>query len=535
MTKSLKQIALIVSLGTLLSKAGGLIRQLVIAAAFGVGAAYDAYNYAYVIPGFFLILLGGINGPFHTAMVSALSRRSKEEINYILVSLNTIISLILIIITAFLFFAADPLIHLIGPGLNPELHQIAVIQLRLMSPMALLAGLIGLGFGVLNASEEFWIPAISPLMSSFSLITGVIFYWILIKDNSTPTELAIKGGIILAIATLAGSLLQWFIQLPSLIKNGLTNIKFIWDLNHPGVKEVFQIIAPASLASGMLQINVVTDLFFASGIVGAAAGLSYATLLVQAPLGLISNTLLVPLLPTYAKLRNIEQRSELIKRIRQGLIFSSSSMIALGALFISLGGPIVSLIYQRGAFEKTAVELVAGLLIAYGIGMPFYLGRDLLIRIFYALGDGQTPFKISTLGIAANIIFDWFLIGGPSPWGNQLPFNFGAQGLVLATAAVNLFTCFALLRKLNQKLNGLPLTEWSFNGLKLIFVGISSGWIAWGLETGINWPPGVIGKFAGVGLSSAISLGFFGLASSALGVSDINNLLITIKRKITLP
>ena len=48
MARSLKGIALVVTLGTLLSKVGGLIRQLVIAAAFGVGAAYDAYNYAYV-------------------------------------------------------------------------------------------------------------------------------------------------------------------------------------------------------------------------------------------------------------------------------------------------------------------------------------------------------------------------------------------------------------------------------------------------------------------------------------------------------
>ena len=75
MARSLKGIALVVTLGTLLSKVGGLIRQLVIAAAFGVGAAYDAYNYAYVLPGFLLILLGGINGPFHSAMVSVLSRR----------------------------------------------------------------------------------------------------------------------------------------------------------------------------------------------------------------------------------------------------------------------------------------------------------------------------------------------------------------------------------------------------------------------------------------------------------------------------
>jgi hypothetical protein len=64
MARSLKKIALIVALATALSKVAGLVRQQVIAAAFGVGAAYDAYNYAYVLPGFLLILLGGINAAY---------------------------------------------------------------------------------------------------------------------------------------------------------------------------------------------------------------------------------------------------------------------------------------------------------------------------------------------------------------------------------------------------------------------------------------------------------------------------------------
>ena len=73
MSKSIKEIAFVVSLGTLLSKFGGMARQLVIAGAFGISAAYDAYNYAYIIPGFFLVLLGGINGPLHNSMLTPVS------------------------------------------------------------------------------------------------------------------------------------------------------------------------------------------------------------------------------------------------------------------------------------------------------------------------------------------------------------------------------------------------------------------------------------------------------------------------------
>ena len=145
MAQSLRRIALVVAVATALSKVAGLVRQQVIAAAFGVGAAYDAYNYAYVLPGFLLILLGGINGPFHSAMVSVLARRPRAEGAHVLAAMNTLVGAGLIGVTVLLLVFADPLITLVGPGLDASRHDIAVLQLRWMAPMALFAGLIGLG------------------------------------------------------------------------------------------------------------------------------------------------------------------------------------------------------------------------------------------------------------------------------------------------------------------------------------------------------------------------------------------------------
>ena len=96
MTKSLKRISALITFGTLLSKLGGMARQIVIAGVFGVGTAYDAYNYAYILPGFFLILVGGINGPLHNAIVTVLSKRDKTERTTILCSINTSITVLFI-------------------------------------------------------------------------------------------------------------------------------------------------------------------------------------------------------------------------------------------------------------------------------------------------------------------------------------------------------------------------------------------------------------------------------------------------------
>ena len=534
MARSLKGIAVVVTLGTLLSKVGGLVRQLVIAAAFGVGAAYDAYNYAYVLPGFLLILLGGINGPFHSAMVSVLSRRPREEGAHILGALNTTVSAFLLAVTVLLVLAADPLITLVGPGLSPELHAIAVVQLQVMAPMALLAGLIGLGFGSLNAADEFWIPAISPLMSSLALMVGVGLLWWQLGGQIGSPSFAMLGGLVLAAATLVGAFAQWLIQLPALMRQGLARFKLVWDWKHPGVREVWRVMGPATLSSGMLQINVFTDLFFASGIVGAAAGLGYANLLVQTPLGLISNALLVPLLPTFARLTAPDDQPQLLARIRQGLMLSTASMVPIGALFIALGTPIVALVYERGAFDASAAQLVAALLVAYGLGMPAYLGRDVLVRVFYALGDGTTPFRLSMAGIGLNVIFDWLLVGGPTPWGNQSPFNFGASGLVLATVAINVLTCLALLLVLKRRMPAMTLIPWGMDTTRLLMAGVLTGCMVWGLSLGVDWPLGWLGLLARVGIPSLLGLAFFGLVGSALGVAEVQEIGTMLLRRLRL-
>ncbi|QVL52680.1 MAG: murein biosynthesis integral membrane protein MurJ [Cyanobium sp. M30B3] len=533
MAPSLRRIALIVAAATALSKVAGLVRQQVIAAAFGVGAAYDAYNYAYVLPGFLLILLGGINGPFHSAMVGALARRPREEGAHVLAAINTLVGAALLVVTALLLVGADPLITLVGPGLDPERHAIAVQQLRWMAPMALFAGLIGLGFGALNAADEFWLPSVSPLLSSVAVIGGIGLLWWGLGPAIVLPKWALLGGVVLAASTTVGAVLQWLIQLPALARQGLHRLQLVWDWKHPGVREVLQVMGPATLSSGMLQINVFTDLFFASGIVGAAAGLGYANLLVQTPLGLLSNMLLVPLLPVYARLTAPGDRPELVGRIRQGLMLSNASMLPLGALMVALAGPIVALVYERGAFDAGAAVLVGGLLMAYGVGMPAYLARDVLVRVFYALGDGTTPFRFSVAGIGLNVVFDWLLVGGPSPWGLQLPaLNFGAPGLVLATVAVNVITCLGLLLALRQRLGGLPLLAWARDTTLLLGAALLAGLVAWALASLVAWPADLLGRLWQTGISGAAGLLLYTAMAGALRVPEAQQVISQVTAKL---
>ena len=532
MAKSIKEIAFVVTLGTLFSKFGGMARQLVIAGAFGISASYDAYNYAYIIPGFFLVLFGGINGPLHNSMVTLLADKNKIDSRSFINSINNLLTILLLLLTFLIFFSSDFLINIVGPSLSPEIKDIASSQLKIMSPIILLSGLIGIGFGSLNAKKEFFIPSIAPLISSLIIIVSISNFWISKGDTNELYQLDIRGGIILANATLIGALSQYLIQIPFLIKKGIFSISFTIKTKYSEIKRALKMIAPASLSSGMIQINVFTDLFFASKIVGAAAALSYANFLVQAPLGILSNTILIPLLPIFVSLRAENNHLKLIKKIHQGLIVSSTSMVFLGSIFISLASPIVILIYGRGAFNQNAINIVSQLLIAYGIGMPFYLSRDLLVRVFYGIEDSKTPFRISSFAIFLNLFFDWFLIGGSSPWGNLSPINLGVNGLVFSTTFVNLFACILLLINLKNKIGNINLSRVLSQNLKIIIIGLMSGICSFYLFKIIYLPDAFLNLFLKILISSGTNLIIFYCLAIIFEIDHIHDLTRFLKNKL---
>jgi putative peptidoglycan lipid II flippase len=549
--RSLLNIATTVAVATLLSKIFGLLRQVAIAAAFGNGTAYGAYNFAYVIPGFLLILLGGINGPFHSAIVSVLAKRDRREVATIIDSITTIVTGFLLLMTIALVIFAEPLMHLVAPGLfvpesdllakgiTPEAIQnlkitkdIAIQQFQIMAPMAVLAGLVGIGFGALNASDTYWLPSVSPIFSSLTVLIGIGgLVWTMGNKILLP-ENAMLGGAVLAWSTLAGAVMQWLVQLPVQIKSGMGGFKLRFDFQRPEVKEVMKIMVPATFSSGMLQINVWTDLFFASFIPNAAAEVSamgYAGLLVQTPLGILSNVILVPLFPVLSKLTDPENLDELKQRIRQGLMLTALTMLPLSALMVALALPISQVVYERYAFDTEASQLTATVLMAYSVGMFVYLGRDVLVRVFYALGDGDTPFKISIVNIFLNGLFDYLLVQ-----------KFCASGLVLATVAVNVISMIVMMYVLDRRLNGMPLKSWSITILGLVIASVIAGGISWGLYYVMSQNfanMSVIMRFgaevSGLLIASAVGLIIFGALALQMKIPEINTLTNQIKRRFS--
>ncbi len=531
-TKSIASIAGIVAAATLISKIFGLVRQMALAAAFGNGIAIEAFTYAYAIPGFLLILLGGINGPFHSAIVSVLAKeKDKSQTAPIVETITTIVGIILLGVSIAIFFCASNAIDIIAPNLTHSgdvvrgalVRQSAIEQLQIMSAMAVLAGFIGIGFGTLSSADFYWLPSISPLLTSSTTIIGVGVLAVYLGNKIALPEYALLGGKILAATTLFGAILQWLMQVITQWRVGLGTIKPRFEWRRQGVQDVLKILGPATFSSGTLQINLFIDLSFASNIAGAASAMQYSGLLIQTPLGIISNVILVSLLPEFSRLTEPANWDRLKDRIRQGLILTGIAMMPLSAVMMALAFPIVQTVYQYGNFKSQDSQLVGSILIASSLGMFIFLARDVLVRVFYALGDGSTPFKISMVNIFFNFLFD-YLFWKP----------FGAAGITLSTVCINLISFSAMLFLLDRRLNGLPWRGFA-PLLGILLASLVSGGATWGVSYGwqqIVPSANTITLLLQLALSAGIGFGIFIAIVSQFKLPEFDKFVAQIRQKI---
>ena len=187
MSKSIFRIAGLIAVLTIISKFAGFLRDVFVAQAYGATSVSDAYFYAYQIPSLALILLGGLGGPVFSKIVTDVTQKPDETVKETFYQFVTITALVFGVLSVLVYIFSDTIIGLIISQGAPELIKIASMQLKIMSPMILIGGVIGIYYGVANVYREFFYTSLSPLMASitiiFALFGAVIAFRIGITDS----------------------------------------------------------------------------------------------------------------------------------------------------------------------------------------------------------------------------------------------------------------------------------------------------------------------------------------------------------------
>ncbi len=437
--RQLFKIASFVGIITVLSKMFGLLRDLVLAKVYGTSITADAYNFAYLLTGNALILLGGLGGPFHSATISTLIKvkDNAKESGSFLIKIFTITFLSLTLITLLVFCFKTQIVHFIVPasGLDSayqtKLWYLTELQLTTMLPLIIISGLLGILCGVSNVYGSFFWPSFSPVLPSIAIIVFIFTF----HDKTL--------GLALGIGTLIGAILQLLVQVPDLLKAGLyENLKIAIVKNQKIVSDFYHFLGPALLSTTIGQITVYVDSFFCSGLEeGSWTATVFANRLIQLPLGVLLTSFLVPFFPRFSELAFNKKLDEL--KQTSILVIKSLWFLTLPiAVYLFLfAKPVVELIFQRGAFNERSTTLTSSILVALLLSMIAYVARDTLTRVFYSLGDSKLPLIVAVFSITLKVILN-----------NVLVAKYHATGIAFATSLVTIFNFCLLSFLLRQKI-----------------------------------------------------------------------------------
>lgn len=391
---------------TAVSRIVGFIRDILIARFLGASMMADAFFVALRFPNLFRSLFaeGTLNVAFVPLFSGELHSKGQKSAIQFARAVFSFLFYILLIFTVVMEIVMPALMFILAPGFEEISGKLALTTelSRITFPFLLCVSLVSLMSGILNSAGRFWAAAFTPTILNLCMITFLLFVTPLIQSSYAPAY-ALAWGV------LTAGIVEFLFLLWHVWRAG-----FLFRLSGPvqalyrapsSVKMLLRKMAPGVLGSGVYQINLFLDTLFVSFVgAGAISWLNYANHLFQLPIGIIGvaiGTALLPVLSKHIKAGEVEQANEQLNRgLELSVALSLSSMIGL----VLLSHPIVSILFERGAFTAVDTAHTAKALTVFAFGLPAYMMTKALSPFFYARGDTTTPVKIAVFGVVINAV-----------------------------------------------------------------------------------------------------------------------------------
>lgn len=298
---NLLRAAATISSYTLLSRITGLVRDVLIARAFGAGSLTDAFWVAFRIPNLLRRLFA--EGAFSQAFVPILgevrNRHAPEDTRRLLDHVASLLTFALMAVTAVGVIAAPWVVSAMGSGLRGAERaadfQAAVWMTRVMFPYILCMSLVAFASGVLNTWRHFGVPAFTPVLLNLSMIAASLW---LAPHLDVPLYA-------LALGVMAGGVAQLAMQFAALARLGLcprigTGLRAAWA--DPYVRRILRQMLPAIVGVSVAQVSLLINTNIATWLApGSVTWLSFADRLMEFPTALLGIALSTVLLPNLSQ------------------------------------------------------------------------------------------------------------------------------------------------------------------------------------------------------------------------------------------
>lgn len=498
----------VVSIGTMLSRVLGLVRDVVLANLLGAAPNADAFFVAFKIPNFLrrLFAEGAFSQAFVPVLTETREQGSHEAVRHLVDRVAGVLGGSLFVLTALAMVMAPWVALLFAPGFSRDVAKLALTADLIVwtFPYLLLISLTGFCGAILNTYGRFAVPAYTPVLLNLSLITAAVVW--------APTMPEPALGLAMGV-TLAG-VVQLLFQLPSLRALKLTP-RPVWDTKDEGVRKILMLMVPALFGVSVSQINLLFDTVLASLLPdGSVAWLYYSDRLTELPLGVFAIAIATVILPTLSALNTRAEPEEFSQTLawamRNVLLIAVPATVALWLL----AEPILATLFQYGAFTDRDVEMAAASLRAYTVGLGGFMLIKVLAPGYYARQDMKTPVKIGIIAMVSNMVLNVLFVF-PLMW----YFGMGHVGLSLATSVsawINAGLLYLGLRRGGISLTGVFEAKFVARlvvavSMMGIAVSMMSPAVSLWLTADLSWRVGQMTLLVFVGMASfAIVLAVLG-------------------------
>lgn len=427
--RSVVSSAKLIAVCTLTSRITGLVRDVLLAQAFGLGWIQDAFSYAFQFPNLFRRLFGeGAMAPvFVPTFTRTLENEGRESAWRLLartLALLTVALTIVIVVIAGILAA----IWFFWPG-DPEKEPARRLLLSLtglMLPFMLTICVVALLSSLLNCVGSFVPAALTPVILNIVMIVGLVG----LAPHWYPDDPGRQVYVVAATVVVAG-VLQMVFLLPALRRQGVP-LGWRFEPREPTVKRMLGLLPPVALGQGVLAFGVFADaqvcalLTHVAGtpatatvfgwtfhyplVEGALSAITYAQRLYQFPLGVLVISLATAALPAFSRLAARTDWPAWAAEVRQSLRLAVFEGLLAGVMMVMLARPIVRLLFEHGNFTAAHTDRTSFVVTCYGFGLWAFCAQHILMRAFYSLGDVRTPLAISAVFLPLNIAISFGLI-----------------------------------------------------------------------------------------------------------------------------
>ena len=498
--------AAVVSGLTLVSRLSGLVRDAVLAKFLGLSIAADAFFIGFLVPNLFRRLFG--EGALASAFIPQYARLRERDpalarrfVTAVIASLASLLAAVTVLAELALWAAS-------AWGGWSERASLAIELTMLMLPYMPMVCLVAMLGGVLQVHRRFAPAATAPVVLNACMIGFCLWAGLgMDEPRWRPMIASVTGG---------GVLVAGLMQLGWLWLAVSRTAGRAWSLEgaREPLRDMLKVMGPMVVGLAVYQLNALFDSLIAFGlsatesgpdaftflgrsiaypmIAGDVAALQWAQRLYQFPLGVFGIALATAIFPALAAAAGREERGGdggegtdglrgFRAILRSGLKLTVFIGLPAAVGLVLVRRPLVSVVFERGAFEAGDVDRVATILVGYAVGIWAFTSIHVLTRGFYARQDSRTPVKVAVSMVGLNVAMNLALI-----W------PLGAAGLAWSTAASGVAHAAALAVLLHRRIGGVLdrdlLVSWGKTAaLTLLMLAAAWPLLNWAAERFDPW------------------------------------------------